>query len=81
MRSLVLGPGGLVGAALCRALPGAYTASRALDLRDEKRVEQAFGGSSPTRVYLAAAKVGWRAEIPLRRGLEETYAWYREHRA
>ena len=57
-RMLVLGHKGLVGAALCRALPDAYTASRALDLRDEKRVEQAFGESNPTHVYLAAAKVG-----------------------
>jgi nucleoside-diphosphate-sugar epimerase len=27
----------------------------------------------------AASLLGWKPEIPLEKGLEETFAWYREH--
>lgn len=57
-RTLVLGHGGLVGSALRRLLPDASTISRELDLRDDRCAMSVFQMLRPTRVYLAAAKVG-----------------------
>jgi GDP-L-fucose synthase len=64
LRTFVAGHGGLVGAALCRALAERddvelLTRPRAqLDLRDPAAVDAFFAATRPARVYLAAAKVG-----------------------
>jgi GDP-L-fucose synthase len=62
--TFVAGHGGLVGAAVCRALAkhgfkNVVTRSReALDLRNAPAVEEFFAAQRPTYVILAAAKVG-----------------------
>ena len=62
--TFVAGHGGLVGAAICRALAkngftNVVTRSReALDLRNAPAVEEFFAAERPTYVVMAAAKVG-----------------------
>src|SRR4051812_38016391 len=62
-RIYVAGHGGMVGSAITRHLQrggaNVITATHAeLDLRDQRAVENFFSATTPTQVYLAAARVG-----------------------
>lgn len=59
MSELILGAAGMVGSALARRLPNAIKVTRAdCDLLDLKATMDMFQNIKPSRVYMAAAKVG-----------------------
>lgn len=59
MKDLILGGNGLVGSAIKRKLPLALAPrSTELNLLDKQKVNSYFDYYKPTKVYLAAAKVG-----------------------
>ncbi|HAH05879.1 MAG TPA: sugar dehydratase [Elusimicrobia bacterium] len=61
----------------------ARLASRVFDGKDREPVFSGPRREVPLSKLLdtrkAASRLGWKPEIPLEKGLEETFAWYREH--